>query len=86
MVRQLNPDIVVLDLVMPGMNGFEVAREIAGRVPRTRMIMFTANDYEGLMRETQAVGISRVIAKSGDGVASHLVAAIKDVFQERDAA
>jgi chemotaxis response regulator CheB len=28
-VRELNPDVMVLDLVMPGMNGFEVAREIA---------------------------------------------------------
>jgi DNA-binding NarL/FixJ family response regulator len=71
---------------MPGMNGFEVAREIAGRAPRTRMIMFTANDCEGLIREAQAVGISRVIAKSGDGVAGHLLDAIKDAFQERDVA
>ena len=28
-MQELNPDIVVLDLAMPGMNGFEVAREIA---------------------------------------------------------
>ena len=85
-VRELNPDIVVLDLAMPGMNGFEVAREIAARVPHTRMIMFTANDCEGLIREAQNVGISRVIAKSGDGVASHLLEAIRDLFHERDAA
>jgi two-component system, NarL family, invasion response regulator UvrY len=86
MVRKLNPDIVVLDLMMPGMNGFEVAREIGGRAPHTRMIMFTANDCEGLIREAQDVGISRVIAKSSDGAASHLLAAIREVFHERDAA
>jgi CheY-like chemotaxis protein len=46
MVRELNPDIVVLDRVMPGMNGLEVAREIVASAPHTRMIMimFTAND------------------------------------------
>jgi hypothetical protein len=48
--------------------------------------MFTANDCEGLIREAQNVGISRVIAKSGDGVASRLLAAIKELFYERDAA
>jgi len=85
MVRRLNPDIVVLDLVMPGMNGFEVAREIAASAPRTRMIMFTANDCEGLIREAQDVGISKVIAKSSDGVANHLLEAIRGVSHGRDA-
>ena len=51
----------------------------------TRMIMFTANDWEGLVREAQNVGISRVVAKSGDGVASHLLEAIRKLFHERDA-
>jgi hypothetical protein len=39
-----------------------------------------------LIREAQDVGISRVLAKSGDGVASHLLAAIREVFHGRDAA
>jgi len=85
-VRELNPDIVVLDLAMPGMNGLEVAREIAATAPYTRMIMFTANDCEGLIREAQDVGISKVIAKSGDGVTNRLLAAIRGVFHEHDAA
>jgi DNA-binding NarL/FixJ family response regulator len=86
MVRKLNPDIVVLDLMMPGMSGFEVAREIGRSAPRTRVIMFTANDCEGLIQAAQEVGIRKVIAKSGDGVANQLLAAIRGVFHERDAA
>jgi len=86
MVRKLNPDIVVLDLMMPGMNGLEVAREIVASAPRTRMIMFTSDAGEGLIKAAQEVGISRVIAKSGDGVANQLLAAIRGVFRERDAA
>jgi DNA-binding NarL/FixJ family response regulator len=55
MVRELNPDVVVLDLSMPGMNGFEVAREIAATAPRKRMIMFTANDCEQLIKEAEVL-------------------------------
>lgn len=86
MVLTRNPDIVVLDLAMPGMNGLELAREIAATAPRTRMIMFTANDCEQLVKEAQDVGIRKVVAKSGHGIVHHLLAAIKDVFHEHDAA
>jgi DNA-binding NarL/FixJ family response regulator len=86
MVRKLNPQIVVLDLVMPGINGFELAREIVASAPDTRMIMFTFNDCEELIREAQDVGISRVVAKSGDEVASHLLTAIRELFDEHEAA
>ena len=86
MVRELNPDVVVLDLSMPGMNGLELAREIATNAPRTRMIMFTANDCEQLIREAESAGISKVVAKSGERIVHHLLTAIKDLFDERDAA
>lgn len=86
MVRELRPDIMVLDLAMPGMNGLEVAREIRARAPGTQMIMFAGNDCEALLKEAQDPGISRVIAKSGDRVVDHLLAAIRDAFHKRDAA
>jgi DNA-binding NarL/FixJ family response regulator len=86
MVRTLNPDIVLLDLRMPGMNGLEVAQEILASAPRTRMIMFTSNDCDGLIKAAQEAGISKVIAKSGAGVAHQLREAIRQVFHQRDAA
>jgi len=86
MVRELRPDIVVLDLAMPGMNGLEVAREIRATARGTRMIMFTGNDCEALLKKAEDAGISKVVAKSGDGVVDHLLAAIRDVFHKRDAA
>ncbi len=86
MVRALKPDLMVLDLMMPGTNGLEVAREIARRGLGTRIVMFTSADCEGLIREARNVGISRVITKSGDGIVNHLLAAIRDVFREHEAA
>ena len=63
-----------------------MAREIVASAPSTRMIMFTSDAGEGLIKAAQEVGISRVIAKSGDGLANQLLAAIRGVFRERDAA
>jgi DNA-binding NarL/FixJ family response regulator len=86
MVRELNPNLVVLDLSMPGMNGLELAGEIAANAPRTRMIMFTANDCEQLIKEAESAGISKVVAKSGESIVDYLLTAIKDLFRESDAA
>jgi chemotaxis response regulator CheB len=65
MVRELNPDVIVLGLALPGMNGLEVARGIAANALRTRMIMFTANDCEQFIKEAESAGISKVVAKLG---------------------
>jgi DNA-binding NarL/FixJ family response regulator len=83
MVLTRNPDIVVLDLAMPGMNGLELAREIAATAPRTRMILFTSNDCGQLVKEAQDAGIRKVVAKSGHGIVHPLLAAM---FHEHDAA
>jgi DNA-binding NarL/FixJ family response regulator len=86
MVQELNPHVVVLDLSMPGMNGLEVAREIAANAPHTRMILFTVNDCEQLIKEAESAGVSKVVAKSGDNIVHHLLTAIKDLLHEGDAA
>ena len=41
MVKALKPEVVILDLSMPVMNGLEAAREIAAIAPQTVMLMFT---------------------------------------------
>ena len=47
------------------MNGLEVAREIAATAPRIRMIMFTANDCEQLIKEAESAGIRKGGGKVG---------------------
>lgn len=43
-VLTTEPDVVLLDLEMPGMDGIETAREILAHLPRTKVVMLTVND------------------------------------------
>ena len=47
LVRELTPDVVVMDLNMPGMNGIEATREIARLAPLTRVVVLTISDQDG---------------------------------------
>ncbi|HEV8507038.1 MAG TPA: response regulator transcription factor, partial [Chitinophagaceae bacterium] len=40
-IPRLQPDIVIMDINLPGMNGIECIREIKTKVPRTQFMMFT---------------------------------------------
>jgi DNA-binding NarL/FixJ family response regulator len=77
-VKQLNPDVVILDLQMPVMNGLEAAKHIASIAPSVSMVMLTLHNCEQLFKEAQAVGIRDVVPKSGR-VADHLLASLKRI-------
>ena len=47
LVSELAPDVVVMDLNMPGMNGVEATRRIAGIAPLTRVVVLTISDLDG---------------------------------------
>ena len=46
-VRELAPDVVVMDLNMPGMSGVEATRQITGLSPLTRVVVLTISDQDG---------------------------------------
>jgi DNA-binding NarL/FixJ family response regulator len=46
LVRELAPDVVVMDLHMPGMTGIEAIRQIAGIAPLTRVLVLTISDQD----------------------------------------
>lgn len=77
-VRQLHPDIVILDFQMPVMDGLEAARRIALIAPATTMVMLTMHNCEELSKVAWATGIKEVVSKSGD-IASHLIASLRNV-------
>jgi len=71
------PDVVVLDLSMPRLNGLEAARRIRKALPRTRILVLTMHDDEEYVLRTVRAGASGYVVK--DGAASELVAAIRAV-------
>lgn len=59
----LRPDLVILDLAMPVMNGLDAASYLRKRVPRARIILFTVEQSKELGRITGLAGIHAVVAK-----------------------
>jgi DNA-binding NarL/FixJ family response regulator len=61
---QLNPDLVVIDLVMPVMNGIEASRALKKLVPATPLVMFTTFTDPYLTKDALAAGVDAVVPKS----------------------
>ena len=75
-VKQLHPDVVILDLAMPVMNGLEAARIISSIAPDTTMLMFTMHHCEELLKDARAAGITDVLSKH-EGLADSLLTSIR---------
>jgi DNA-binding NarL/FixJ family response regulator len=80
-VKELSPDVVILDWQMPLMNGLEAARQITRIAPGIAMMMFTMYCYHSLSEEAKAAGIRQVFSKS-DGPAL-LIASLNSLFSGR---
>ncbi len=74
---ELKPDVVLLDIGMPGPSSFETARQIRRSRPETRVLFLTMYDDEDYLVESMAVGASGYVLK--DSPATQLVAAVRDV-------
>jgi DNA-binding NarL/FixJ family response regulator len=63
----LKPDLVLLDIGMPNLNGLDAARQIAANCPLTRVLVLTVHDSEQVVREVLAVGARGFLLKSDAG-------------------
>ncbi len=77
LAEQLTPDVAVLDLTMPLLNGLDAAREIARLSPRTRTILLTMHTEDPYVAKALAAGIRGYVLKSQ--AAEDLVQAIREV-------
>ena len=78
-VERYNPDVVLMDVVMPGLNGLEATRQIRRASPGTRVVMLSGFVDEDQLLEALRAGASGYIIKKSD--VSELVLAIQTVHR-----
>lgn len=76
-VQKLLPDIVIMDIAMPIMNGLEATRQIKKRFPSTRVVILTTRTYEDSIAQALQAGASGYLLKEADS--TELVHAIQEV-------
>jgi two-component system response regulator NreC len=79
LATELCPDILLLDISMPGMNGVEVTRQLKKAQPDVRVLILTLHEDEGLLQEAIRAGVSGYIVKRA--VESELISAIQAVYR-----
>lgn len=77
----LKPDVIVLDVSMPRMDGLEACRRIRKAVPQSEILIVTQHDSPQMMREAIGAGAKGFVVKSN--VARDLPAAVEAVSQHR---
>jgi len=77
--KQFKPDLIILDLAMPELNGIEAARQISKALPGVPILMLTLYATPLVEKEAEKVGVQRVISKSTSYM---LVSAIEEAFAQ----
>jgi DNA-binding NarL/FixJ family response regulator len=78
MVARLKPDILVLDLMMEGLNGLEVARQVSTQSPKTAIIILSMYNNEAYVLEALRAGAKGYVLK--DATAAELVKAVREAI------
>lgn len=80
-IKRIEPDVIVLDLKMPGLHGIEVLREIKTSSPQIQVIILTGHGAERDEEEARRLGGFDFLRKPAD--IDLLVAKIKEAFMEK---
>jgi DNA-binding NarL/FixJ family response regulator len=81
LAKQTQPDLVLLDISMPYLNGLEAARQILASLPLTQILILTIHDSDQVMRDVLRVGARGFLLKSDAG--QELVTAIEALQEHR---
>jgi len=77
----LKPDLVILDINMPTLNGLVAVRQILRSRPRTKILIFTVHDSEQTMKEIRAAGAHGYLSKNDAG--DDLLRVVKELLEQR---
>src|SRR5438876_495767 len=78
---RLEPNVVVMDMAMPELNGLDAAIQIRRRLPGTEILIFTAHETENLIHEVFEAGVKSFLHKSE--AHTYLVQAIESLAQHK---
>lgn len=81
LVERLEPDVLIIDLMMPGLNGLEVTRQVSQRSPRTHVVILSMHANEAYVLEALRNGAAGYVLK--DSSAADLVKAVREVVAGR---
>ena len=81
LTAELKPDIVILDITMPELNGLDAARQIKRKSPETEILIITAQETEKLVHDVCDSGARSYIMKTD--AADHLIDAIKALSEHK---
>jgi DNA-binding NarL/FixJ family response regulator len=81
MTKELGPDIVILDISMPSLNGLEATRQILKARPRTRVLILTMHESDPLIRQVLDAGARGYLLKTDAG--RDLVSAVESLRRNR---
>lgn len=79
--KRLLPDLVIMDITMPEMNGLEATRQIRRAVPKTEILILSVHDSEQLVREVLEAGARGYVLKSDAG--RELIAAVETLCKHK---
>ncbi len=77
-VKKLAPDVVILDINLPGIDGGELARRLRRLIPKTKLIAFSIHSSEAYFAKMNRCGVQGYVTK--DQPTTALLSAIKHVF------
>jgi len=66
LTEKLRPDVVLMDIYMPEMDGLQAAKEIRARFPEVAVVMLTSSERDGHLYEAVKIGVSGYLLKSLD--------------------
>lgn len=81
LVERLKPNVLVLDLMMPGLSGLEATRQVCQRLPNTRVVILSMHASEGYVLEALRNGAAGYVLKNAS--AADLVQAVRNVAAGR---
>jgi PAS domain S-box-containing protein len=80
-VNTLRPDLVILDINMPVLNGLAAVRQILRNRPQTKIVIFTVHDSEQTLKEIQAAGAHAYVSKNDASDA--LLRVVEDLLESK---